>query len=751
MPTWRPPAADNRSKRGSTGSTVSQKLLEPRLRSHGNQAKHFGADIEATDGRSACSCEACEGPQMSTLSKLGSSCSVAEGAEARSGCSSSSSLFFEENERLEEETSARTIARATHQSREHGDDRSEFGYGVFRCNRSMYRTALLCDPNPQSSEHNQDNFRHFFRSHRILLYGSDASDAAPSATTEALAAQATSQAGRTEEQLVSRWNTAYAASLNASSGHTRTASSDFSERAEIEAVVASRTHPFSQDFSYSMCMSESSQAPSIEHSQHNAVFFGRIWSVASLGVNEPNEDFWQVERERLFHDFYCKDTHLQPTREACSESRRCFESNPATSKSLSAGSGSIAFAETQSGQTEQEQERDDACCDSDSEDSFTVCLLDGHEGSTCCELLQSILLRSIRQRCSSNGHHSDLFGEIGPSGFCERLSETFEYVDRQLLGLLWDKLEESGDGHFAITGACCITATLTNGGKDLFIASLGDCEAYLGRRSTMTDDPSLDTENAALCASRECFEAVRTCHSHNLRLEANMRQLCEKFPCDPSVVQKIGSNFFVKGKLQVSHAFGNGYLKDERFNEKLYPIFRAKPPFCGKYVSSRPQVRHMSLTERDEFLILGTDGFWEHVEPQTAVALLGHFFAPGSNQTGRRGTSPAVDPRRASEFLMQYLWLRTHSSKSSKPGSAADLGYDSPSGVSSRERMGALRDDTTVFVLFLRPARIADRNAALSYTTSLDHENLCERFGDASADRARVFRDMISAWLNAPE
>jgi serine/threonine protein phosphatase PrpC len=493
-------------------------------------------------------------------------------------------------------------------------------------------------------------------------------------------------------------------------------------------------------------MSDSSQPPFTEQPKGDGVLMGRLWSVASLGVNEPNEDHWQVESDRLFHDYASVDLDARLSRMLHTDAQVDYPEAGIVWGLQEPKSGSKKITETASDQMERLQDRSDTWCDSDSDDSFTVCILDGHEGSTCCELLQNLLLKSIRERCSSNGRHTELLRAIGPSGFCERLAETFEHVDRQLLEHLWQKLEETGDGHYAITGACCVTATLTNGGNDLFVASLGDCEAYLGRRGLVSDEDSPDKESSVTSSSRQRMEAMQLCYSHNLRIESNMKCLQDQFPGDPSVVQKIGNNYFVKGKLQVSHAFGNGYLKEERFNEKLYPIFRAKPPFCGRYVSSKPQVRHISLTERDEFLILATDGFWEHVDPRSAVALIGHFFAPDSAQIDKKDAD-TIDPRRACELLMQYLWLRLHCSESIEADSADEVLQRKQRG----KRGGRLRDDTSVLVLFLHPTELPNRDAANSYTGSLDYVDWCEKQDDDSASRARILRGMVSAWLNASE
>jgi len=751
------PTSETRSKPPSFGHRAGQRHRTQLVERQGGQEwkhDHLG---ESTEGRSVCSCEACR-----TLSLAGFPNSSNSSNSSNSGSSSLSELedrpqciggyssssggaaegvdqyVWELHEGFNMGTPTQTIQRLA--------ECPSFGYGAFRSRRAESGSEPLAN---EPLETMRDLSIHDAASHDTQKLPSmkhragDVSSVTVPSTNAKFAV-----AGHSDAPKIFSSPEAEARLLPCSSyaDSATTGSSSLHEGLVQLDVVDYRMRIVSKQISSSMPVCETGQLSTSRTGSRNTAVLGRLWSVASLGVNRPNEDRWHVERQRLMCDFQSYAPFKLSQASLRSEAGTC---SIAALKSVKCSGSAVGFTRPATPPGSHDvAECEVADCDSgfESDDSFTVGLFDGHEGATCCELVGELLLETIRDRCTKNGKYTTMLQELGIEGFARCLIETFEFVDKKILELLWEHLERSGDGHFAITGACCITATLMNGGRDLFVASLGDCEAYLGRRCCAAAELPHPQEGANKRMARKNFEAIRLCRSHNLRISENSKALMERFPNDPSVVQKIGNNFFVKGKLQVSHAFGNGYLKEQRFNERLYPIFRAKSPYCGGYVSATPHVEHVSLMDRDEFLILGTDGFWENAEPEVVVELLGHFFHDREILEGNLDQI-SIDPRRASELLMQYVWLRLHDSI--EPASFRPAGQTGgkSSGSCAAESRPQLRDDCSVLVLFLRPTEIGDAEEAISYTGNMDCTDFCEQLDGDTKERIQRLRASISEWM----
>eukprot|EP00166_Cyanidium_caldarium_P006419 ctg_940.g404 len=449
----------------------------------------------------------------------------------------------------------------------------------------------------------------------------------------------------------------------------------------------------------------------------------RLWSAATLGTNTPNEDAWSVEVNRLLD----RGTDRSSVRGADNGKA------PAGHGIVESGGGQAAPSMGRARSPSPEAADTAEALSDAASDSFTVGVYDGHEGRTCCDLVRGRLHQRLRQCCGLDGSHSRFLQQHGVERLLAAVREAFEATDADVLDHLWQRLIESRDGHYAITGTCCLSATVLNDGRDLVVASLGDCEAFIGRRQAAEHQATASGDVPPQCLP------VRVGVSHNLRLPHNLQAMRARFPDDPQVVQVIGENAYVKGKLQVSHAFGNGYLKRQPFNDQLYPIFRARSPYQGEYVSARPSTQHYRLSDADEFLILGTDGFWDHVDATLAVALVGGCCSSGKDATfGASG----MDRCRAARYLLHTFVrnvrqiMREESSQGQESHSPSKL-RSSPSG------MRALKDDATVMVVFLRPDWVCCACVDAAYTANDSEEE--------SDDSPRITRSMSPAGVQTCE
>lgn len=165
----------------------------------------------------------------------------------------------------------------------------------------------------------------------------------------------------------------------------------------------------------------------------------------------------------------------------------------------------------------------------------------------------------------------------------------------------------------AAVGSCCLVAVICN--RILYVANLGDSRAVLGRLVRATGEVlaiQLSAEHNA------CFESVR-------------QELHSMHPDDPQIVVLKHNVWRVKGLIQISRSIGDVYLKKPEYNrEPLYAKFRLREPFKRPILSSDPSITVQELEPHDQFLILASDGLWEHLSNQEAVDIVQNSPRSGS-------------------------------------------------------------------------------------------------------------------------
>ncbi|RRT82697.1 hypothetical protein B296_00011006 [Ensete ventricosum] len=138
----------------------------------------------------------------------------------------------------------------------------------------------------------------------------------------------------------------------------------------------------------------------------------------------------------------------------------------------------------------------------------------------------------------------------------------------------------------AFAEACSVNSSLASGttalaalvvGRSLVVANAGDCRAVLCRRG----------------------KAIDMSHDHKPdRSEERKRiEALGGFVCDD----------YLNGLLNVARAIGDWHVDGMKDRDGLGPL------------SAEPEVMTMRLTEEDEFVILGCDGFWDVFRSQNAV------------------------------------------------------------------------------------------------------------------------------------
>ncbi|KAK4368169.1 hypothetical protein RND71_011961 [Anisodus tanguticus] len=165
----------------------------------------------------------------------------------------------------------------------------------------------------------------------------------------------------------------------------------------------------------------------------------------------------------------------------------------------------------------------------------------------------------------------------------------------------------------AAVGSCCLVGVICGG--TLYVANLGDSRAVLGRVVKATG------EVLALQLSAE----------HNASFESVRQELRSMHPDDPQIVVLKHNVWRVKGLIQISRSIGDLYLKNAEYNkEPLYAKFRLREPFKRPILSADPSISVHELEPHDQFLILASDGLWEHLSNQEAVDIVQNSSRNGS-------------------------------------------------------------------------------------------------------------------------
>lgn len=164
-----------------------------------------------------------------------------------------------------------------------------------------------------------------------------------------------------------------------------------------------------------------------------------------------------------------------------------------------------------------------------------------------------------------------------------------------------------GIGYVASIGSCAVIAVVKD--NHLIVSNLGDCRAVLGQQS------------------EEKYSAITITQDHNAREPREVEILKREHPNERDIVVcKSPTACYVKGRLQLTRALGDAYLKYPEFNEPQYPHRSAgrkvSSPYTPPYVKTIPDVFYLPLEPSYKFVILASDGLWDYISPQEAVEIV---------------------------------------------------------------------------------------------------------------------------------
>lgn len=182
----------------------------------------------------------------------------------------------------------------------------------------------------------------------------------------------------------------------------------------------------------------------------------------------------------------------------------------------------------------------------------------------------------------------------------------------------WNEMKQEAL-QVSFSGSCACVVYIE--GTDVYVANVGDSRAVLG---VNVDDG--------------VWKAVELSNPHIADNKAEVRRILNAHPNESSNVIKGGRLF---GDLAPLRTFGNVRYKWsakelERimhapnyhssligmFGDRLIPNNYNTPP----YLTAEPEVIHHSLTPKDKFLVLASDGLWDMLTPEKVVQLVaGHM------------------------------------------------------------------------------------------------------------------------------
>lgn len=203
---------------------------------------------------------------------------------------------------------------------------------------------------------------------------------------------------------------------------------------------------------------------------------------------------------------------------------------------------------------------------------------------------------------------------------------------------LWES-----DSSIITTGACLVSTIIykdhclvANGAApSLPLILAGDCRAVLGRQSAL----------------HGAVEAVALTHDHNIREPAELRKLKQAHPSRAGegprraeerdlVKYYNGEPVYVKGMLQPTRCIGDFVLKvvlegrahqRKEFIEAIPRLGRFARDFNPPYITATPEVTFFDIAERDQFIVLASDGVWDELENQAVVDIVDEVLRRGSS------------------------------------------------------------------------------------------------------------------------
>ena len=338
-----------------------------------------------------------------------------------------------------------------------------------------------------------------------------------------------------------------------------------------------------------------------------------------------------------------------------------------------------------------------------SDNSSLFCVLDGHGGPECAQTVSERLFDYIAVSLMSESELEDYYNSLrdGPpqqlvqyytfSNAYEEISMRQIYrhslqnfvlgslstwvdlcdltpsqrIDRAIRQLDCDILSEAittpnPTNLYAIRSAIsgCVGTVVYVKDVDMVIANFGDCRVICGKYDV---DGSWKLEELTTDHDVHCQSEVE-----RVRSEHPMNEHQDLFAYDR-----------LMGVLLPLRAMGDGQLKwplsdikkiEHVINKQITPYAYRTPP----YLTSNPEMTNVTLTSRDRFVVLASDGLWGTLKSEEVVQIVGEHMETIETPS-RAFFDPTVALGPMNRVLKKRRMILANKQKSIDPNTATHL------------------------------------------------------------------------------
>lgn len=158
----------------------------------------------------------------------------------------------------------------------------------------------------------------------------------------------------------------------------------------------------------------------------------------------------------------------------------------------------------------------------------------------------------------------------------------------------------------ALSGSCAVMAHIER--ASLTVASCGDCVAVLGSLS--------DTGH---------WKSTKLTNEHNSDNIQEIRRILSEHPITEK--DTVIRSERLLGQLAPLRAMGDFKFKWSKDQLHQFDIPSSPQYHTPPYLSALPEITHHTLTPKDKFLVLASDGLWDMISPVQAVRLIGEHIS----------------------------------------------------------------------------------------------------------------------------
>ncbi|KAI5429896.1 hypothetical protein KIW84_034473 [Lathyrus oleraceus] len=259
-----------------------------------------------------------------------------------------------------------------------------------------------------------------------------------------------------------------------------------------------------------------------------------------------------------------------------------------------------------------------------------VGIYDGFNGPDATDYLLKNMFSAVHDElkgflCNRNGDNGQSFSH---SYVLEALSEVMKKTEDAFLKIVDEMITSSPV--LAMMGSCVLVMLMK--GEHVYLMNVGDSRAVLGTRTGNHFQLTVD---------------------HNAQAREEIRRIRQEHPDDSYVV----TNGRVKGYLNITRAFGAGFLKQPKQNDAMLESFKVDYIGESPYITCSPSLYHHRLCPNDKFLILSSDGLYQYLTNEEAVTKVELFTSTFPYENPAQLLIEEALSRAAKKYCMKHFLL----------------------------------------------------------------------------------------------